>query len=356
VRYLVVGLGNIGQRRRALLGARCVATADPFNDAAEYRSARDVPLDAYDAAILAIPDDDKLELASSLLEQGKHVLVEKPLPLPDEAAARRLEELARARRLALYTAYNHRFEPLLVTFSEHVQAGAIGEIYHGRLFYGNGTVGHVAGSWRDRGLGAIQDLGCHLLDLLAFAGVVRPPPASGPAPTPGPSPVRGSGEPLGRVGDLPRSRLEVPPLSRLRGRGPGGGGDFRLVAAQAIETQAPDRAVIASADGRFTLEVTYHSWRNSFAFELYGAEGSIHCLGLRKWGGSELIVRGRVFPSGRPEEARQTDVGPDVTWERDLAHFEERCAAGTTDLSTDWWIARTLCGLEDALASRRDTP
>ena len=103
---------------------------------------------------------------------------------------------------------------------------------------------------------------------------------------------------------------------------------MRLVAAQAIETKAPDRALIASADGRFILEVTYHSWRNSFAFELYGAKGSIHCFGLRKWGGSELIVRKRVFPSGRPEETRQTDEGPDVTWEREIEQFERLCAAG----------------------------
>src|SRR5215212_1024175 len=172
--YLIVGLGNIGQRRRALLGERCVATADPFNDAADYRSARECPPDTYDAAILAIPDDDKLELATYLLERGKHVLVEKPLLLPDEATARRLERLAGARKRALYTAYNHRFEPLLVELKEQVAAGAIGEVYHGRLFYGNGTVRHVAGTWRDQGLGVISDLGCHLLDLLAFVGVVKP--------------------------------------------------------------------------------------------------------------------------------------------------------------------------------------
>jgi scyllo-inositol 2-dehydrogenase (NADP+) len=325
VRYLVVGLGNIGQRRRALLGERCVATADPFNDAADFRSARACPPDAYDAAVLAIPDDDKLELAAYLLEQGKHVLVEKPLPLPDEEAARRLEALARARGLALYTAYNHRFEPLLVALREQVAAGAIGEVYHGRLFYGNGTVRHVAGTWRDQGLGAIQDLGCHLLDLLAFVGEAltpRPPHhAYHGAPYPH-GPAAGEGE------------LKM-----------------RLVAAQGIETKAPDRAVIASADGRFVLEVMYHSWRNSFAFELYGGKGSIHCFGLRKWGGSELIVRTRVFPSGRPEETRQTDEGPDVTWEREVEHFEGRCKTGTTDLSTDWWIARTLRGLEEELTS-----
>jgi scyllo-inositol 2-dehydrogenase (NADP+) len=106
---------------------------------------------------------------------------------------------------------------------------------------------------------------------------------------------------------------------------------------------------MVSDDGRFTLEVMYHAWRNSFAFELYGEKGSTHCLGLRKWGGSELIVRTRVFPSGRPEEQHWTDEGPDVTWEREVEHFERLCAAGATDLTTDWWIARTLRQLEDQL-------
>ena len=121
---------------------------------------------------------------------------------------------------------------------------------------------------------------------------------------------------------------------------------MHLIAAHAIETKAPDRALLASADGRFVLEVMYHSWRNSFAFELYGEQGSIHCFGLRKWGGSELVVRKRVFPSGRPEETRETDEGPDLTWEQEVEHFERRCAAGLSDLTTDWWIARTLRSLE----------
>ena len=98
-----------------------------------------------------------------------------------------------------------------------------------------------------------------------------------------------------------------------------------LWAAQRIEAKSPDRAVIASEDVRFVLETMYHSWRNSFAFELFGHDGSIHCYGLRKWGGGELIVRTRVFPSGRPEETRQTDDGPDLTWADEMAHFERLC-------------------------------
>jgi predicted dehydrogenase len=129
-----------------------------------------------------------------------------------------------------------------------------------------------------------------------------------------------------------------------------------LWTAQHVEANSPDRAVIASTDGRFVLETMYHSWRNSFAFELFGHDGSIHCFGLRKWGGSELIVRKRVFPSGRPEETRQTDEGPDVTWEREVAHFEQRCADGTTDLATDWWIAQTLQRVERQLPDQTPRP
>ncbi len=35
MRYLLVGYGNIGAKRKALLGDRCVATVDPFNAAAD---------------------------------------------------------------------------------------------------------------------------------------------------------------------------------------------------------------------------------------------------------------------------------------------------------------------------------
>jgi scyllo-inositol 2-dehydrogenase (NADP+) len=272
VRYLVVGLGNIGSRRRALLGERCVATADPFNREADYRSARDVPLDLFDAAVLAIPNDAKMELVRYLVENGKHVLVEKPLPLPDdEEGVRLLHQTVRERGIIVYTAYNHRFEPLVVRFRDHVRAGVLGEIYHGRLFYGNGTVQHVKGSWRDKGLSVVQ-----------------------------------------------REELD----------------------------QSPDRALLISGDGRVTYEMTYHAWRNTFAMELYGSKGSIHLFGLRKWGGSELIVRERVLPSGMPRETRETDQGEDVTWALEMDHFERLCASGQTDWLADWWIAETVRRVE----------
>ena len=60
MRYLLVGLGNIGTKRKAVLGDRCVASVDPFNQAADIRSPGEWPSDRYDTAILAVPNDVKV--------------------------------------------------------------------------------------------------------------------------------------------------------------------------------------------------------------------------------------------------------------------------------------------------------
>src|SRR5262249_28278000 len=102
------------------------------------------------------------------IRRRKHVLVEKPLLLSDEGAADRLDQLARDHDVRCYTAYNHRFEPLIQQLRSLLDGGAIGQLYHGRFFYGNGTVENVKGSWRETGLGVLEDLGSHLLDLVSF--------------------------------------------------------------------------------------------------------------------------------------------------------------------------------------------
>jgi scyllo-inositol 2-dehydrogenase (NADP+) len=293
VRYVVVGLGNIGQRRRALLGARCVATLDPYAPGADYRDPEACPADDYDAVVLAVPNQAKLELLAYFLERGKHVLVEKPLLFPDDATAEALGALAAERGAIWYTSYNHRFEPLIGALKAHLDDDAIGPLYHGRLFYGNGTVGNIVGTWRDAGLGVLEDLGSHLLDLAGYLLGAR-------------------------------------------------GTSFVPVALGCHEAAASDHAVLASADGRLLLEMSFLAWKNTFEIDLYGERGSLHLRGLPKWGPSELVRRERVYPSGVPRETRETALGPDRTWERDLEHFEAQVAAGHATLENDSWISSTL--------------
>src|SRR2546423_10755720 len=53
--------------------------------------------------------------------------------------------------------------------SQVVRSGGLGELYHCRMFYGNGTGRLVRDSaWRDQGAGVLPDLGSHLLDTTLF--------------------------------------------------------------------------------------------------------------------------------------------------------------------------------------------
>ena len=302
MRYLLVGLGNIGRKRQTLLGERCVATADPFNTAAQFASAEECPTDAYDAAVLATPNQSKLDLLAFFVERGKHVLVEKPLLFTDGTFAQQLSKVAHARRAVWYTSYNHRFETLIASARGHLQAGSIGDLYHARLLYGNGTVGNVVGTWRDQGLGVLEDLGSHLLDLAA---------------------------------DLFGC----------------GGQTFEAWSLERHEAASFDHCILASADRRIVLEASYLSWKNTFSMDVFGSRGSLHVAGLQKWGPSELILRERILPSGVPDEVREEAPGGiDPTWQRDLEHFEQLCAAPErgTSVDNDLWISRTLLGAATA--------
>jgi len=308
VRVIVVGLGVQGEKRRRFAGADFVADVDPVRKEAKYRELRDVPLDAYDAALVCTPDEPKIELLSHLLGHGKHVLVEKPLWAADDAQISTLQELARRNGAVCYTAYNHRFEPHFVAMRELIASGKLGRIYRCRMFYGNGTARLVRESgWRDKGAGVLPDLGSHLLDTLLFW--------------------------FGGAAD-----------------------DFRVTSASRFENQAPDHVVLASERSRpkIELEMTLLMWRNHFTCDVLAEKGSAHIESLCKWGPSKFTVRTRMLPSGRPPEETVTLVQDDPTWALEYAHFKGLCAAkARADLATDLWLNRTIRGLSAAALEAR---
>jgi predicted dehydrogenase len=216
MRAIVVGLGVQGYKRRRHAAGDYVASVDPVNPEADYRRVEDVPAESYDAALVCVPDEPKVELLTHLLERGKHVLVEKPLWAADEAQIQALESLARSRGAVCYTAYNHRFEPHYVRMRDLLRSGRLGRIYRCRMFYGNGTARLVRESkWRDGGAGVLPDLGSHLLDTARFW-----------------------------FGELTE--------------------DFRIVSANCFENRAPDHVVVATRSTlpALELEMTLLSWRN----------------------------------------------------------------------------------------------
>ncbi|OFW26688.1 MAG: oxidoreductase [Acidobacteria bacterium RIFCSPLOWO2_02_FULL_59_13] len=302
MRVIVVGLGVQGHKRLAVAGKEAVATVDPFNAEAQYKRVEDVPLSSYDAALLCIPDEAKLELITYLLSNRKHLLVEKPLFADGPADLTRLKALAGRNRTACYTAYNHRFEPHFVRMKELIESGRLGRIYCVRMFYGNGTARLVRDSaWRDRGAGVLPDLGSHLLDTALFWF----------------------------------GRPSAP---------------FRVFSANRFENRAPDHVAFGSNGAPvLQMEVALLSWRNHFYCDIFAEAGSAHIQSLCKWGPSTLTVRERKLPSGRPDEDSVTLVRPDPTWEIEYRHFKGLCDKGESNIENDIWINDVLGGLNAAV-------
>jgi predicted dehydrogenase len=297
MRVVIAGYGVQGRKRRRVAADEVVAVVDPVAPEADFRDIREVALDRYDAAILCVPDEPKVEMLEHLLANGKHALVEKPLFAKTEAQLRDLEARARSTGAVCQTAYNHRFEPHYVRMRDVLRSGELGRIYRCRMFYGNGTARLVRESaWRDAGAGVLPDLGSHLLDTARFW-----------------------------FGDL--------------------ADDFRVVSASCFENRAPDHVVIASerSQPKIELEMTLLAWRNHFTCDVLAEGGTAHIESLCKWGPTSFTQRTRILPSGRPPEERVTLVEDDPTWELEYRHFKDLCARRTpTSLDNDVWLLRTL--------------
>ena len=300
LRLAIFGLGVQGRKRARIAGADLAATIDPVASDADLRAIEDLDLDLIDAAAVCTPDHAKPELLQRLLAAGKHVLVEKPLMLGEDAAYQALARTAKATGAVLYTAYNHRFEPHFIRMRDLLASGALGRVYSLRIFYGNGTARLVADSpWRDRNSGVLPDLGSHLLDTLRFW-----------------------------FGDEARW-------------------DFKLVRASSFETKAFDNVVLAGAGAPdVELEMSLISWRNDFSADVFADKGSAHIRSLCKWGPSSFIHRTRILPSGRPTEAEVTLTQEDPTWSLEYAHFKDLCHSLSENrpepLVDDLWIEREL--------------
>lgn len=309
MRVIVVGLGVQGVKRQKIAGDACIATVDPINPLAQYKSIQEVPIFSYDAVLVCTPDEPKFSIIRYALVNKKHVLVEKPLWCVNNEQLQELAHLAQTNNVVLYTAYNHRFEPHFVAMKELLDSGVLGSVYHCRLFYGNGTARLVRNSaWRDAGSGVLADLGSHLLDTLHFW--------------------------FG---------------SKIKEQ------NFSVISKSNFENCAPDHVIFGDFNSKLKIEaeMTLLSWRNHFTCDIFAEFGTAHISSLCKWGPSSFIHRKRILPSGIPTETITTLVQSDPTWELEFTHFKNLCAnySSKLDFSVDQWIYNELerLGAEELL-------
>lgn len=185
VRIGVLGLGAIAQVVHLPIlsqmpGVQLVAVCDVDHAKARMIAARfGIPRvsqtdeqvfrsDDLDAIVICTPSHLHHSQAISALEAGKHVLVEKPIALDADAAAKVIAA-AEASGRALMVAMNNRYRPDAAALRPFATGGELGEIFLVRSAWLNRKVRVLRPTWRHRrataGGGALMDLGVQTIDL-----------------------------------------------------------------------------------------------------------------------------------------------------------------------------------------------
>jgi predicted dehydrogenase len=116
--------------------------------------------ESVDAVVVATPTSTHFELAIAALQSGKHVLVEKPLPLTSEQA----EELAREADAAgrvLMVGHLFRFNHGVQRVKEQISAGNLGRIFYAAMVRTN--LGPIR-----RDVNAAWDLAAHDISIANY--------------------------------------------------------------------------------------------------------------------------------------------------------------------------------------------
>ena len=275
MKAIIVGMGIQGNKRKKFLGKNFVYAVDKFVKA-DFKSIYEIPLNKFDTVFACVPDSEKLKIANYCIDNKKHILLEKPFLVKNNNILFSLEKRARKKKIICYTAYNHRFEPIIIKMKNLIKSKKLGKIYRCRIFYGNGTSLNVKKSkWRDKGLGVLTDLGSHLLDLCLYW----------------------FGEKI--------TSLKIIELNKF-------------------ENKAPDHAVITLEINniKIELEMSLCMWKNTFACNVIASRGSAHLNSLCKWSKSTYCYRKRKFPSGQPYEKEISFKQGDHTWKVEYQFFK----------------------------------
>ena len=130
-------------------------------------------LEAVDAVIVCTPHHVRSEIMLPAVEEGKHVLVEKPLATSMEEADLLIRE-ARRKGVKLGVIFQSRFEDDIKALVNALESGRLG-----RLLYLSGYVkwyrepGYYTrwhGLWATEGGGVLMTQAIHMLDLLRWIG------------------------------------------------------------------------------------------------------------------------------------------------------------------------------------------
>ncbi len=134
--------------------------------------------DAVDVVYLPLPNSLHLGWAVEAMNNGKHVLVEKPLAL-NAGQAEEMLETAEANGVVLSEAFMYRYHPLQLEIARLVRGGELGAVHLVRASY-SFVQTDLADYRRIPGMGggALFDVGCYCLNIARMAFGAEPTAAT----------------------------------------------------------------------------------------------------------------------------------------------------------------------------------
>jgi predicted dehydrogenase len=298
MKFIIVGFGIQGRKRKKLLGKECIAVVDKYNlKDSDYSNINEVPTDSYESVILCVPDQEKHEIIKYCLKNKKNILVEKPLIFNNPLTIKSIEKKANKNNVFVLSAYNHRYEKSLKLLKSILDKKKLGKIFFCRMQYLNGTARNVFKTWRDKDAGVLTDLGPHLVDLIYF--------------------LIGEGE-----------------VKKIK-----------IYNKKNYENLSNDHILFGFNYEKinFLLEISYCNWKNHFQIDFNGSKGAVKVFSLLKWGYSQTVFFKRVMPSGAPVETKNKFIGRDNSFKDEIANFKTLIKKSTkTNLNRDYLVNKLI--------------
>lgn len=308
LRVAVVGGGVIGKRRAACVAkdpnSILVHLVDPnplVQTALSHQfscvissSWEEVIQDPrIDVVIISTPNHCLAKIAIPAVQNGKHILMEKPFGRNTQEAREILSEQQKhGNKSIIKVGFNHRFFPLISQAHLLCSQGVLGEIFSIRGRYGHGGRQGMEKEWRCSqelcGGGELLDQGVHMIDLVRwFAGEWTT--------------VYGS------------------------------------TATSFWPIEVEDNAYVIGKTSR-NVDVQFHvswtNWKNIFSFEIFGKKGYLHIQGLTgHYGDQSLEVGIRPLSGGVPKIHTYSSLLGDTSWNLEWQYFKKMLRKNSTPTS-----------------------
>lgn len=289
MKFAIIGCGLIGNKRARYLpdlNYACdvnidaaISLAKKFKNCTATSNLHDVINSDVEVVFVSVSNFSLYPTALSLIQAGKHVLLEKPGAISSE----QLESLEKIREKSgslVRIGYNHRYHRAFLKLRELMKSTNFGEFMFLRARYGHGGRVGYDKEWRANpnfsGGGELIDQGVHLIDL---------------------------------------SQIFLENFQSIEGH----------VDTYFWNMTVDDNAFVNLRNEKGNtawLHVSCTEWKNTFSLEIYGKNAKFHWEGLGGSYGVEKLTHYQMLPEmGPPETTVYEFPFEDNSWKIEMEEF-----------------------------------